>query len=145
MHKLSIKSLIRCDPTIKLSFLFSIQNPMRQQLAPIIVNINLSFIFFLYYSIQKFNVCSASHPIALSLWCHAFYLPRFIYIFVLPFFFRSMSTARRIFQCRYWFSMSNKLNKKRMNRIMILHMSRLMDQVRFGAGFEMHNEKIWRI
>lgn len=52
--------------TIKFSFILSIQNP--RQLPYIIVNINLSIIFFpVYYCIQNLNVYSISHLIALPL------------------------------------------------------------------------------
>lgn len=76
MHKLSIKYLIQCDRTIKLSFIFGIQTGIRQQLAPIIVNINLSS-FCLLFDTQKLNVCSFAWARVLSLWCNAFSSPHF--------------------------------------------------------------------
>lgn len=125
---LKIKSI----QTIKFSFILSIQNP--RQLPYIIVNINLSIIFFfLSIIVYKIWTCIQFLIRLLSLWCCAFRSPRFKCILVSPnsFFSIPMSTAHRIFQYCYWFSMSNKLKGNKKNRIMILHMLRLMDETRF--------------
>lgn len=116
---------------IKFHFISSIQNP--RQLACIIVNINLSIIFFpVYYCIQNLNMYSISHSIALPLMlCILFTAFQMYFGFTKFFFSIPMSTANRIFQYCYWFSISNKLKRNKKNWIMILHMLRLMDETRF--------------
>lgn len=100
MHKLSIKSLIQYDRTIKLSFIFGIQNRMGQQLAPIIVNINLSLYsayYSIYTNIKRVDTVhqSISLPLMLRILFTAY---RFvIFFFVLSIFFQLMSTANHIF------------------------------------------------
>lgn len=106
---------INAIQTIKFGFILGIKNP--RQLAYIIVNINLSIIFFssllLYtkfwrvfnfsFDCSPFDVVHFVHRVSNVFWFYR------ILFFPIP-----MSTAHRIFQYCYWFSMSNKLkgNKK---------------------------------